>query len=75
MLRLVTGYLEVNVFVDLQDASAKMLPMVTPDMKARVVYKRLVLWASARQPGKSQSKALAGEKANLPALRGLELTG
>ena len=40
--RIGTRYLEVNVFVDLQDAAATMLPMVTPDMKARVVDKRLV---------------------------------
>ena len=73
--RIGTRYLEVNVFVDLQDAAATMLPMVTPDMKARVVDKRLVSWASARQPGSSQSMAFARKKASLPALRGLRLTG
>ena len=70
-----TRYLEVNVVVDLQEAAATMLPMVTPDIKARVVDSRLVSWASARQPGRSQSMALARKKANLPALRGLKLTG
>lgn len=70
-----TRYLVVNVFTDLQDAAAIMLPMVTPDMKAPVVDSRLVSWASARQPGRSHSMALVRKKANLPALRGLKLTG
>ena len=74
-LRIGTRYLEVNVFVDLQDAAATMLPMVTPDMKARVVDKRLVSWPSTRQPGRSQLMAFTRKKASLPALRGLKLTG
>ena len=63
------------MFVDLQDPAETMLPMETPDMRARVVDKRRVSWASAREPGSNQSTAFDRKKANLPALRGLKLDG
>ena len=63
------------MFVDLQDPAATMLPMETPDMRARVVDKRRVSWAPAREPGNNQSIAFERKKANLPALRGLKLAG